>query len=50
MFKTLIALRRASAGAAAEQLADAHALLLLDQQIRDAQAGSGCGPSCPSAC
>ncbi len=41
MFKTLIALRRASAGAAVEPLADAHALLLLDQQIRDAQAGFG---------
>ena len=36
MLKTLVTLVRGSQAAAAEQLADQHALLLLDQQMRDA--------------
>ena len=39
MLKTLVTLVRGSQAAAAERLADQHALLLLDQQMRDA-AGS----------
>ncbi len=39
MLKILMTLRRGVAAAAAEDLADANALLLLDQQIRDVQAG-----------
>ncbi len=38
MIKTLSLLLRGSAAAAAEDLADSHALLLLDQQMRDAEA------------
>ncbi len=38
MLKTLVTLMRGSQAAAAEQLADQHALLLLDQQMRDAAA------------
>ena len=38
MIKTLSLLLRGSAAAAAEDLADTHALLLLDQQMRDAEA------------
>ncbi len=37
MFKTVITLMRGSAAAAAEDLADRNALLILDQQIRDVQ-------------
>lgn len=37
MLKTVITLLRGSAAAAAEDLADQNALLLLDQQMRDAQ-------------
>ncbi len=36
MLKTLVTLVRGSQAAAADQLADQHALLLLDQQVRDA--------------
>ncbi len=38
MLKTLVTLVRGSQAAAGEQLADQHALLLLDQQMRDAAA------------
>ena len=38
MIKTLSLLLRGSAAAAVEDLADTHALLLLDQQMRDAEA------------
>ncbi len=38
MIKTVSLLLRGSAAAAAEELADGHALLLLDQQMRDAEA------------
>ena len=38
MLKTIITLYRGSAAAAAEDLADRNALLLLDQQLRDSQA------------
>ncbi len=38
MIKTLSLLLRGSAAAAAEDLADSHALLLLDQQMRDGEA------------
>ncbi len=38
MLKTLVTLMRGSQAAAAEELADRHALLLLDQQMRDAAA------------
>jgi phage shock protein A len=41
MFKTIITLIRGQAAAAEEGLADRHALLLLDQQMRDAQASLG---------
>ena len=37
MLKTVVTLLRGSASAAAEELADRNALLLLDQQMRDAQ-------------
>jgi phage shock protein A len=36
MFKTIVTLMRGSAAAAAEEVADRHALLILDQQMRDA--------------
>ncbi len=39
MIKTLVTLVRGSAAASAEELADRHALLILDQQMRDARAG-----------
>ena len=38
MLKTVVTLFRGSAAAAGEELADRHALLLLDQQMRDARA------------
>ncbi len=38
MIKTIVTLMRGSAAASAEELADRHALLILDQQIRDSQA------------
>src|SRR5215813_4359963 len=38
MFKTLFTLARGAAAAAEEEIADRHALLILDQQIRDAAA------------
>ncbi|MEJ1976082.1 MAG: PspA/IM30 family protein [Acetobacteraceae bacterium] len=41
MIKTVITLIRGSAAAAAEDLADRNALLILDQQMRDAQASLG---------
>jgi phage shock protein A len=41
MFKTVVTLIRGQAAAAEESLADRHALLLLDQQMRDAQASLG---------
>ncbi|MGI4955110.1 MAG: PspA/IM30 family protein, partial [Janthinobacterium lividum] len=41
MFKTVVTLLRGSAAAAAEDLADRNALLILDQQMRDAQAQFG---------
>jgi phage shock protein A len=41
MIKTVITLMRGSAAAAAEDLADRNALLILDQQMRDAQASLG---------
>jgi phage shock protein A len=39
MFKTIVTLMRGAAAAAEEQLADRSALLILDQQIRDAATG-----------
>src|SRR5450432_2719971 len=39
MLKTIVTLFRGQAARAAEELADAHALPLLDQYIRDAAAG-----------
>ncbi len=39
MFKSMVTLIRGQAAAAEEQFADRNALLMLDQQIRDAQAG-----------
>jgi phage shock protein A len=41
MFKTIVTLMRGSAAAAVEDLADANALLILDQQIRDARGNFG---------
>ena len=41
MFKTIVTLMRGSAAAAAEDLADANALLILDQQMRDARGSLG---------
>lgn len=41
MFKLMFILRRGLAAAAAEEFANANALLLLDQQVRDAQASFG---------
>ena len=41
MLKTLMTLMRGSAAAAAEDLADRNALLILDQQMRDVQANLG---------
>jgi phage shock protein A len=41
MLKTVITLIRGSTAAAAEDLADRNALLILDQQMRDAQASLG---------
>ena len=41
MIKTFITLMRGSAAASAEELADRHALLILDQQMRDCQASLG---------
>jgi len=38
MFKTIVTLMRGAAAAAEEQVADRSALLILDQQIRDAAA------------
>ena len=38
MLKTVVTLFRGSAAAAGEELADRHALLILDQQMRDSQA------------
>src|SRR6185436_14869122 len=40
MFKTLATLMRGAAARAEEDFADRHALLILDQQIRDAAAGT----------
>ena len=39
MLTTMLTLIRGSAAASAERLADANALLILDQQMRDAQSG-----------
>ncbi len=39
MLKTIVTLLRGQAAVAEENIADRHALLLLDQQMRDAQAG-----------
>ncbi len=41
MLKTMMTLMRGSAASAAEDLADRNALLILDQQVRDVQAGLG---------
>ncbi len=41
MFKTVVTLLRGSAAAAGEDLADRNALLILDQQMRDAQSSLG---------
>jgi len=41
MFKTAITLFRGAAAAAAEDLTDRNALLILDQQMRDAQLSLG---------
>ena len=41
MIKTIVTLMRGSAAASAEELADRHALLILDQQMRDSQASLG---------
>jgi phage shock protein A len=41
MIKTLVTLMRGSAAASAEELADRHALLILDQQMRDSRASLG---------
>ena len=40
MFKTIVTLMRGAAAKAEEDFADRHALLLLDQQIRDAAAAT----------
>ena len=40
MFKTIVTLMRGAAARAEEDFADRHALLILDQQIRDAAAGT----------
>ena len=41
MIKTFVTLIRGSSAASAEELADRHALLILDQQMRDSQASLG---------